>query len=176
MMVVVEGRQPRCWSCKQLGHIAKFCLQKEQPATTTVTVAATQKEAPKKSQDQAKSDEGWKEVARKKGKKGNFPKATVPPSPSKEKTPSQKKSLEPEPTPAEPVPGEGRVERVHQKRSSPTLLGGHFHISHLPQNNNNNPPLNNKQASLMPHLFPYLPFPPSPLQNSFSSKKESVSI
>ena len=27
MMVVVEGRQPRCWSCKQLGHIAKFCPQ-----------------------------------------------------------------------------------------------------------------------------------------------------
>ena len=103
MMVVVECRRPRCWSCKQLGHIAKFCPQKEQPATTTVTVAATQKEAPEKSQDQAKSDEGWKEVTRKKGKKGNFPKATVPP-PSKEKTPSQEKSLEPELTPAGPVP------------------------------------------------------------------------
>ena len=28
MMVMVEGRRPRCWSCKQIGHIAKFCPEK----------------------------------------------------------------------------------------------------------------------------------------------------
>ena len=28
MMVVREGRWPLCWSCKQLGHLAKFCPQK----------------------------------------------------------------------------------------------------------------------------------------------------
>ena len=27
MMVMVEGRRPRCWGCKQVGHIAKFCPQ-----------------------------------------------------------------------------------------------------------------------------------------------------
>ena len=84
MMVVVEGRQPRCWSCKQLGHIAKFCPQKEQLTltTATTTVAATQKEVPKKNlgPDQPKGDEGWKEVTRKK-KKGNPPKAAVSTSP-----------------------------------------------------------------------------------------------
>ena len=31
MMVIVEGRRPRCWSCKQLGHIAKFCPKKDPP-------------------------------------------------------------------------------------------------------------------------------------------------
>ena len=34
MMVVVEGRRPRCWGCKQVGHIAKFCPQKAQDAGT----------------------------------------------------------------------------------------------------------------------------------------------
>ena len=40
MMVVVEGRRPRCWGCKQLGYIAKFCPQKEQSASTTATTEA----------------------------------------------------------------------------------------------------------------------------------------
>ena len=67
MIVEVEGRWPRCWSCKQLGHIVKFCPQKKQPATTTATtVAATQKEVQEKGQcsNHPKSDEGWEEVAR----------------------------------------------------------------------------------------------------------------
>ena len=34
MMVVVEGRRPLCWSCKQLGHFERSCHQK---ATTTAT-------------------------------------------------------------------------------------------------------------------------------------------
>ena len=28
MMVVVEGRKPLCWACKQLDHIARTCPQK----------------------------------------------------------------------------------------------------------------------------------------------------
>ena len=28
MIVMVEGRRPRCWSCKQIGHISKFCPEK----------------------------------------------------------------------------------------------------------------------------------------------------
>ena len=43
MMMVVEERRPRCWGYKQLGHIAKFCPQKDQQnaAATTVTTAST---------------------------------------------------------------------------------------------------------------------------------------
>ena len=41
MMVMVEGRRPRCWGCKQIGHIAKFCPQrpenKEKASTSTTT-------------------------------------------------------------------------------------------------------------------------------------------
>ena len=39
MMVVVEGRCPRCWSCKQLGHISKFCPKKVLPNTLAATAA-----------------------------------------------------------------------------------------------------------------------------------------
>ena len=46
MMVVVEGQRPCCWSCKQLGHISKFCPQKDPPnaavaMTTTATTTTT---------------------------------------------------------------------------------------------------------------------------------------
>ena len=45
MMVMVEGRRPRCWGCKQIGHIAKFCPQrpenKEKTASTTTTTTTT---------------------------------------------------------------------------------------------------------------------------------------
>ena len=46
MMVVVEGRRPRCSSCKQLGHIAKLCPKKDQQnaagtAASTVTTTNT---------------------------------------------------------------------------------------------------------------------------------------
>ena len=59
--------------------------------------------------DQPKGDEGWKEVTRKKEKKENPSKAAVSTSPSKEKTPSQEKHLDPTPvtlksTPAAPEP------------------------------------------------------------------------
>ena len=44
MMVMVEGRRPRCWGCKQIGHIAKFCPQRpenKEKAPTTKDAAAT---------------------------------------------------------------------------------------------------------------------------------------
>ena len=39
MMVVVEGRKPQCWHCKQIGHFSRSCPQKN--ANTTVTLTAT---------------------------------------------------------------------------------------------------------------------------------------
>ena len=79
MMVVVEGRRPRCWSCKQLGHISKFCPQKDPPSaavstalttTTTATITtATISSATVKETGQVqpkKAEGGWTEVTRKK--------------------------------------------------------------------------------------------------------------
>ena len=79
MMVVVEGRRPRCWSCKQLGHISKFCPQKDPPSaavstapttTTTATIiTATISSASAKESGQVqpkKAEGGWTEVTRKK--------------------------------------------------------------------------------------------------------------
>ena len=39
MMVIVEGRRPHYWSCKQLGRISKFCPQKDPPKAAAATVA-----------------------------------------------------------------------------------------------------------------------------------------
>ena len=47
MMVVVEGRKPQCWFCKQLGHFSRSCPQKTTkttatpPPPTTTTTATT---------------------------------------------------------------------------------------------------------------------------------------
>ena len=119
MILVVEGRRPRCWSSKQVGHIAKFCPKKDQQnsaattaatATTTNTVTtatissepSTDKES---GQAQLKKDEeGWTEVTRKKRKS---PKRGE----DKPATTSPVKNAEPASTPAfipasvtEPIP------------------------------------------------------------------------
>ena len=89
MTVVVEGRKPQCWNCKQLGHFSKSCPQKTTkttPATTTTTetttntknttttIAATattaatevnKKETPKaKPGDSPNKEEGWTQVVK----------------------------------------------------------------------------------------------------------------
>ena len=97
MTVVVEGRKPQCWNCKQLGHFSKSCPQKTTkttPATTTTTetttnttnttttiaaaaaTAATEvnkNETPKaKTGDSPNKEEGWTQVV-KRGKKKKTP-------------------------------------------------------------------------------------------------------
>ena len=94
MTVVVEGRKPQCWNCKQLGHFSKSCPQKTTkttPATTTTTtettanttnttttIAATaatevnKNETPKaKTRDSPYKEEGWTQVV--KGEKKKTP-------------------------------------------------------------------------------------------------------
>ena len=80
MMVIVEGRCPCCWSCKQLGHISKFCPQKDLPKAAAATVAAettattvstatiSETRTSEKESDHAqpKKVEDWIEVTRKK--------------------------------------------------------------------------------------------------------------
>ena len=81
MMVVVEDRRPCHWSSKQLGHISKFCPQKDLPnaaaataapiTTTKVTTAtfSSESETKEKESGQAqpqKIEEGWTEVTCKK--------------------------------------------------------------------------------------------------------------
>ena len=39
MLVVVEGRKPQCWHCKQIGHFAWSCPQKTTNTTTTTTTS-----------------------------------------------------------------------------------------------------------------------------------------
>ena len=79
MMVMVEGRRPRCWGCKQIGHIAKFCPQrpenKEKASTSTTTTTTKDaaaptitKEAEAKGPGQVQpqnNQEGWTEVTKK---------------------------------------------------------------------------------------------------------------
>ena len=39
-MVVVEGRKPQCWHCKQVGHFSRSCPQKTTNTTVTTTSTA----------------------------------------------------------------------------------------------------------------------------------------
>ena len=83
MIVMVEGRRPRCWSCKQIGHISKFCPKKTEnavaaaaaaAAATTTTTASTatttiskivETQDPSQGQPKTNDKEGWSEVTRK---------------------------------------------------------------------------------------------------------------
>ncbi len=94
MTVIVEGRKPQCWNCKQLGHFSKSCPQKTtktNPATTITTettttpiaaaaTAATEvnkNETPKaKTGDSPDKEEGWTQVQRG-GKKKKSPVKTT---------------------------------------------------------------------------------------------------
>ena len=75
MGVEVEGRRSRCWGCKQLGQVVKFCPPKDQQNAAVTTVSeqptkGTKEKYPSQIQsktiDHPKTDEGWTEVTRKK--------------------------------------------------------------------------------------------------------------
>ena len=88
MMVVVEGRKPQCWNCKQLGHFSKSYPQKTTRTTTTNATAVIAKaaavaantvtkpttgESPKQNTwDHPDKEEGWTQVKRG-GKKRRAP-------------------------------------------------------------------------------------------------------
>ena len=120
MMVVVEGRRPRCSGCKQVGHIAKFCPQKaqdagtENPAATAAAATTTinnkqpskEEQGPGQGQSKTNNPEGWTEVARRKKKSpksGDSIPATISPVKTPKeptKKPATKPSESPRPTPA----------------------------------------------------------------------------
>ena len=75
MTVVVEGRKPQCWNCKQLGHFSKSCPQKTTAKTTTnttttvataaaATVAEPNETSKAKTGDSPDKEEGWTQVQR----------------------------------------------------------------------------------------------------------------
>ena len=92
MTVVVEGRKPQCWNCKQLGHFSKSCPQKTTKTTpttttpiakttTTITAAAATVAEPNetskaKTGDSPDKEEGWTQVQRG-GKKKKSPVKTT---------------------------------------------------------------------------------------------------
>ena len=41
MTVVIEGRKPQCWNCKQLGYFSKSCSQKTTKTTTPTATTTT---------------------------------------------------------------------------------------------------------------------------------------
>ena len=68
MMVIIEGRRPLCWFCKQLGHFSCSCPSK---ATTTATMTIKPIESitinVTQTRDHPNREEGWTQVTR--GKK-----------------------------------------------------------------------------------------------------------
>ena len=66
VVVVVEGRRPHCWNCKQLGNLAKACPQKapkEKQQNTTEDIISTTKE---KDKYQLDPENQWTQVHKKK--------------------------------------------------------------------------------------------------------------
>ena len=90
MTIIVEGRKPLCWNCKQLGHFSRSCPQKATIATnkptttandttntnvkTTTTTTTTANEKAKTNTDtevQPNKEEGWTLVKGSKKKKSS---------------------------------------------------------------------------------------------------------
>ena len=68
-MMVVEGRRPRCWACKEIGHIAKFCPRKAESTTTIIIIKQAEAQGPGQVQPKTSDYEGWTEVTRKRSPK-----------------------------------------------------------------------------------------------------------
>ena len=62
MMVVVEGRCPRCWGCKQIGHFAKFCPPRKPKPTKRRQLQQPQQQ--KKQRPPPPSTSKWRPRAR----------------------------------------------------------------------------------------------------------------
>ena len=79
MAVIVEGRKPLCWNCKQLGHFSRSCPQKATTIATNKTTTATndtnetnteaKNSTHPEKESQPNKDEGWTLVKGGKGKK-----------------------------------------------------------------------------------------------------------
>ena len=110
MMVVVEGRRPRCWACIEIGHIAKFCPRKAESTTATTTTATTttirkqaEAQGPGQAQPKTSDQEGWTVVIRKrKGSPKQGGKSSSATSPPQKQTKALAAEV-PEP-PATPEP------------------------------------------------------------------------
>ena len=104
MMVMVEGRRPRCWGFKQVGRIVKFCPQRPEnkdkasmtttPTTKDAAATTITKEAEAKGPGQVQpknNQEGWTEVTKKRRgspKQGEKSPITSPPQ-KQTKAPTQ---------------------------------------------------------------------------------------
>ena len=95
IMVGVEGRQPFCWSCKQVGHIAKVCPQNDpKEAETTQRPKLLKVDATKEkslAKNQPSMEDGWTQMTRTRRKSD---------------TPKKAKDALRDPKPITPVPKE----------------------------------------------------------------------
>ena len=74
-MVVVAGRRPMCWACKQLSNFARSCPEKtikHTPPTTAATSATSLSKLDLEPDDHPNKEEGWTYVIRK-GRKPHPP-------------------------------------------------------------------------------------------------------
>ena len=142
MMVMVEGRRPRCWACKQIGHIVKFCRQKNENATTTTISKQAEAQGPNQVQPKTNNQEGWTEVTHKRkgspkqGEKNpnasppqapppppaapESPKTQAPTSPKVQTTPAPKTTQKTSATPATRTTSAAPVPKRRKKPANQT--------------------------------------------------------
>ena len=128
MMVVVEGRRPHCWNCKQVSHILKVCHQKapKEAETTQPEIDATKKTS--EAENLPSTEDGWNQVTQRRRKNDTTKKAEDTlrdPKPStlvpKEPAPVTKNRTTPSPSTVIQKTPSSPISQATQKTPTPAL-------------------------------------------------------
>ena len=158
VVVVVEGRQPHCWSCKQIGHLTKVCLQRTADlvqwprkakinntnnSTNTTGTTDTTKDTTSKTTDTTnvtpeETSNKWMQVTqrRRKKKEEELPKAPAP----KESTPTKSKTPQPPSSVTQRIPSMETLSTQETRSSSPHPAAQEATLPTSPRSKDNSTP------------------------------------